>query len=94
MRAVRRKGKGIERTIERKEREYRITRCDLWYNIYKRQGNWLIRYLSTDKKWILKKDYARVYFHREEAISDLIIMRARDGKDSVQGSDTSCGYND
>ena len=64
--------------IKHKEREFRITRCDLGYNIYKKQEGWLIRYLSWKKNWVLKREYARVYFHKEAAISDLVIMKARD----------------
>jgi hypothetical protein len=62
------------------KREYKITRCDLGYNIYKITDNRLPRYLSPDKKWVLNKQHAKVYFQREPALSDLIIMRRRDGK--------------
>lgn len=67
-----------EREIKHKEWEYRITRCDLGYHIYKKQEGWLIRYLSGNKNWVLKREYARVYFHKEAAISDLVIMKTRD----------------
>lgn len=61
-------------------REYKITKCDLWYNIYKKKDGRAPWYLSPDKKRTLNRDYAKIYFHRETAISDLIIIKAKDGK--------------
>lgn len=63
-----------------KEREYKITRCDLWYNIYKKLEDWALWYLSSWKKRTLNKDHAKVYFHRDEAVSDLVIIKVKDAK--------------
>jgi hypothetical protein len=41
-----------------------------------------IRFLDTKGKWTLKKDYARTFFHREDAVSALSIIKVKDGKDA------------
>ena len=63
-----------------KMREYKITKCDLWYNIYKIYKWCQPWYLSPWKKRVLKQEYAKIYFHREEAVSDLIISKRKDEK--------------
>ena len=63
------------------KREYRIVKSDLGYNIYKkRERNWIMQlwFLHHDNKRWLKKDYARTFYHKEDALSVLIIMRRRD----------------
>ena len=62
-------------------REYRIIRVDLWYNIYKKkEGNWFIsvRFLGSQGKWVLNKDMAKIFYHREDAVSALVVAKARD----------------
>lgn len=61
--------------------EYRIIRCNLWYNIYKKkEKNWYIslRFLGSNNKRVLKKDSAKIFYHREDAISNLIVIKAKD----------------
>lgn len=62
-------------------REYRIVRCNLWYNIYKKlekNGYISLWFLGTDDKWVLNKDYAKVFYHRESAESALILAKVKD----------------
>ena len=66
-------------------REYKIYKNDLWFGIYKKkEENWFISiwFLDWKGKWCLNKDYARTFFHREDAVSALSVMRARDGKEA------------
>ena len=66
-------------------REYKIYKNDLWFGIYKKkEEGWLIQiwFLDTKGKWCLNKDYARVFFHREDAVSALSVMRAKDGREA------------
>ena len=66
-------------------REYKIYKTDLWYGIYKkREKDWMLsmRFLDTKGKWTLKKDYARTFFHREDAVSALSVVKVKDGKDA------------
>lgn len=66
-------------------REYKIYKTDLGYGIYKkREKDWFISvwFLDTKGKRCLNKDYARVFFHREDAVSALSIVKVKDGKDA------------
>lgn len=62
-------------------REYRIIRTDLGYNIYKKlEKNWYVslRFLGSNNKWVLNKDAAKIFYHREDAVSNLVIVKHRD----------------
>ena len=66
-------------------REYKIIRCDLWWNIYKKlekNGYISLWFLGSQEKRVLNKDNARVFYHREDALSALQIMKAKDGKNA------------
>lgn len=65
-------------------REYKIIRCDLWWNIYKKlekNGYISLWFLGSNGKWVLKKDMAKIFYHREDAVSNLVIVKHRDDKD-------------
>lgn len=65
--------------------EYRIIKCDLWWNIYKKKegdGYISLRFLGSQGKWVLNKDWAKIYYNREDAASDLVLVRHKDGKDA------------
>lgn len=62
-------------------RVYRIVRCNLGYNIYKKlEKNWYIslRFLGSNNKWVLNKESAKIFYHREDALSSLVIIKAKD----------------
>ena len=66
-------------------REYKITKSDLGWNIYKKkEEGWFIsvRFLNWQWKWTLRKEFARTFYHREDAISALAVMKIKDGKES------------
>lgn len=62
-------------------REYKIYKTDLGWGIYKKlEKNWFIQMWflhPQDKRW-LNKDSAKTFYHREDAVSALIIMRRKD----------------
>ena len=64
-------------------RDYKITKSDLWYNVYrKKEEDWMIRmeWLQRDS-YTLNRDYARTFYHLEDAISGLTIARCREWKE-------------
>lgn len=66
-------------------REYKIVKSDLGRNIYKkREKDWKIslRFLGWDNKWILNKSYAKTFYHREDALAALVIVKMKNEKKS------------
>lgn len=66
-------------------REYKIIRSDLGWNIYRKKESWKfihVEFLNWNGAWTTNKNYARTFYNREDAISALTIMRAKDGKES------------
>lgn len=67
-------------------RQYRIFKSDLGFWIYKKleTENWITQMWFLDWKWnrTLKKDYARTFYHKEDAEWILWVMKIRDGKKS------------
>ena len=62
-------------------REYRIIRTDLGYNIYKKlekNGYISLRFLGSNNKRVLNKDAAKIFYHRETALSALVVIKAKD----------------
>ena len=66
-------------------REYKIIRTDLWWIIYKKlekNGYISLRFLGSQGKRVLNKDNAKIFYHRETAVSNLVVMKKKDGKDA------------
>ena len=67
-------------------RQYKIFRTDLGFWIYKKleRENWTISiwFLDWKDKWVLNRDYARTFYHREDAASALVIMKHKDAKET------------
>lgn len=68
-------------------RKYRIFKTNLGFWIYKKHEteDWKItqmRFLDWKGKWILNKDYARTFYHKEDAEWVLWVMKIKDGKNS------------
>lgn len=66
-------------------REYKIIKSDLGWNIYKKQEkDWKLSiwFLGWGDKWTLRKDYARTFYHREDAVSALVVMKKKDEKNT------------
>jgi len=62
-------------------REYRIIRSDLWWNIYRKKqiGRlMMLQYLNWKNLWTPNKSYAKTFYHREDAVSALVIIRKKD----------------
>lgn len=65
--------------------EYRIIKSDLGYNIYrKREKDWMISvwFLNWNMRRTLNRNYAKTFYHREDALSALVIMKTKDGKET------------
>ena len=65
-------------------REYKIYKSNLWYGIYKKKeenGVMELWFLWPRNMWTLKKDFARIFYHIETAMSTLVLMKIKDGKD-------------
>lgn len=66
-------------------RKYRIAESDLGWNIYKKkEENWLSQmwFLDWHGRRTLNKDYARTFYHKEDAEGVLWVMKIKDGKKS------------
>ena len=64
-----------------KDRQYRIIKSDLWYNIYKKlekNGYMSLWFLWPENKWVLNKSHAKTFYHREDAESALILSKIKD----------------
>jgi len=58
--------------------EYKITNSDLWYRIYKTEDEWETKYYYDVKwGWSLNKTRAKIFFHREDVMSALVIIKAK-----------------
>ena len=66
-------------------REYKIVKSDLGWNIYKKyEKDWRLSiwFLGWDNKRVLNKSYARTFYHREDAVSALVIVKRKDEQKS------------
>lgn len=66
-------------------REYKIYKTDLWFWIYKKRekdGFISVWFLGWDNKRVLRKDFARTFYHRDDAVSNLALIKMKDGKKS------------
>ena len=60
-------------------RLYKIQNSDLWYKIF-RHPMWdesTKEYYSVRREWDKDAKYARIFFHKEDAESALVIIRRR-----------------
>lgn len=67
------------------ERQYRIVKSNLGFQIYKKiekNGFLSLWFLGSENKWVLNRNCAKTFYHREDALSVLQIMKAKDGKDA------------
>ena len=68
------------------EREYKITRCNLWYNVYRRkEEDWMIylEWLQRDT-YTLNREHARVFYTIDDATNHLIMARRKwDNLDTI-----------
>ena len=61
-------------------REYKITKSDLWYNIYRRKeedGFISIEFLSGRGRRVLNKENAKTFYHKDDALSALVIEKTK-----------------
>jgi len=66
-------------------REYRIVRCDLWWNIYRKKQVWrmmMLQYLNWKWLWGTNKLLAKTFYKREDAEGALVVARHNEWKES------------
>ena len=67
------------------KRQYRISRNNLGYIVYKKkEEDWLIelRFLWPNNKRELEKNYAKTYYHKDDALNALIVNKVKDAKET------------
>lgn len=66
-------------------REYKIENSDLWYKIFRhpKDDDSIKEYYSVRKDWD-KSNYARLFFHRVDAESALVIIRTKWRKEGTE----------
>ena len=66
-------------------REYKIENSDLWYKIFRhpKDDDSIKEYYSVYKNWD-KSNYARLFFHRVDAESALVIIRTKWKKEETE----------
>lgn len=61
--------------------EYKIVNSDLWYNIYRKRelDHWMfnLEFLWANLKRIKDKDYAKIFYHKEDAMSALVTIKMK-----------------
>ena len=70
------------------QREYKITKSNLGYNVYRRkEEDWFI-YLEwlQNTSYTLNRDFARTFYNIEDATSALVIARTKWDKRSLTGT--------
>ena len=60
-------------------REYKITKSDLWYHVYRtKEEGWIMRLEWLQRNsYTLRRDFARTFYHLDDAISNLQIAKAK-----------------
>lgn len=62
-------------------REYKIFKTDLWWAIYRKKqvgSIVMMQYLNGNDLRTSKKILARTFYHREDAVSALVIQKRKD----------------
>lgn len=59
--------------------EYKITKSNLWYNVYRKQEkDWIMRLERLQNgTYTLNRDYAKTFYHLDDAIGALIWERIK-----------------
>lgn len=66
-------------------REYKIIRCELWWNIYRKKQIWklmMLQYLYSNGGWWPNKWLARIFYQRESAVSSLVVIKKKEEQKS------------
>ncbi len=66
-------------------REYKIIKSDLGRNIYKKRekdGKISLRFWGWENKRVLNKSHAKTIYHREDALSALVVIKRKNEKKS------------
>lgn len=66
-------------------REYKIYKTDLWYWIYRKKNKWklmFMQFLYWNGSWGTNKILAKIFYHKEDALSGLVIVKRKDEQKS------------
>lgn len=66
-------------------REYKIYKTSLWWGIYRKKQVWkmvMVQFLNWFGMRTPNKTAAKVYYHQDDALWDLSMMKVKDGKNS------------
>lgn len=71
--------------------EYKITKSNLWYNVYRKQEKgWIMRLERLQNgTYTLNRDYAKTFYHLDDAISALIGERIKWKKTAITSTKKS-----
>lgn len=64
--------------------EYKIAKTNLWFQVYRKEEiDWMFRmdWLWANQKWIKDKNCAKLFYHQEDALSNLTLAKYRWRKD-------------
>ena len=79
------KGKIVYSLTNKPMREYKIFKTDLGFWIYKKlekDGRLSLWFLDWNNKWTLRKDFAKTFYHRDDAVSALPLIKMKDAKNA------------
>lgn len=78
------------------KREYKITKSDLGYNVYrKKEEGWIISMERLQRDtYTLNRDFARTFYNLDDAISALTIAKAKWEKETPTISIKKSGWVD
>lgn len=65
--------------------EYKIYKTDLWYGVYRKKNLGkivMMQYLTWHDTWCSNKILSKTFYHREDAVSALVIMKSHEWKKS------------
>lgn len=60
-------------------RQYKIVNSDLWYKIRREDGERVER-LDVKWGWNANRTFAKLFFHRDDAMSALVVVKRKWGK--------------
>lgn len=67
--------------------EYKIAKTELWFNVYRINEDEL-DYLGANMKWIKDKTCAKLFYHKEDALSNLVVAKFKWRKETEETSET------
>ena len=66
--------------------EYKITKCNLWYNVFReKEEEWIVKLERLQRDtYTLNREFAKVFYHLQDAESALTIAKFRWRKETSE----------